>query len=301
MVITQGVVRMALTATTFFGGLNDGISPRAEDEFFGALKVGNSTFKLTATGRFAELDDGLLAGIARFSSRLDQVLDIGASSGVTTLDLHDRLKAAGQGVRVTATDLEIDAYIVPVSPGCRVLVDGHGHVLQYDLFGRALKPWRRRLDWFSGMILVRGLAKRLLGNRASRMIQTSGPSAARRVTLVSPRLRGHEAIRVMQDDILTLNADFIGRFDLVRAANILNVDYFEPADLRRGLDNVLAYMSGPGAWLLLGRTRPRSGHHATLFRMDRCGRLAVIRRFGAGSEVEVLALEANDRRQAHAA
>jgi len=67
------------------------------------------------------------------------------------------------------------------------------------------------------------------------------------------------------------------------------------------MDNVLSYMSGPGSWLLIGRTRPKSGHHATLFRLDRSGRLVVIRRFGAGSEVEVLALEANERRHARAA
>ena len=292
---------MALTATTFFAGLNEPISPRAEDEFFGSLKVGNSTWKLTAAGRFGELDDGVLAGLARFSSRVDQLLDIGVSSGVTTLDLYDRLKAAGQDVRVTATDLAIDAYIVPVQAGCRVLVDGEGHVLQYDLFGHVLRPWRRRLDWVTGMIVVRHLARRIFGDRAAHKIRTAGTSIAERVTLVSPRLSGHEAIRVVQDDVLALNRDFIGRFDFVRAANILNQDYFQPEELRRAMDNVLSYMSGPGSWLLIGRTRPKSGHHATLFRLDRSGRLVVIRRFGAGSEVEVLALEANERRHARAA
>lgn len=292
---------MALTATAFFGHPHSSISPRAEDEFFGALKLGNNTFKLTASGRFAELDDGLAGALSRFSARVDQVLDIGVSSGVTTLDLYERLKRAGQAVRITATDVAIDAYIVTPFPRCRVLVDGEGHVLQYDLFDRALRPWRRRLDWISGMILVRGLANRICGRRASEMMRTSGPSAGQRVTLVSPRLSGNDAIDMVQDDVLARNPAFTGRFDVVRAANILNRNYFEPAALSRALQNVIAYMSGPGAWLLLGRTRPGSGHHATLFRMDARGRLVVIERFGAGSEIEVLALQADGRAKTDAA
>lgn len=292
---------MALTATAFFGSTDNSLTPRAEDEFFGALKVGNDTFKLTSTGRFAELDHGLTAALARFSARIDHVLDVGASSGVTTLDLYDSLKKAGHNVRITATDLAIDAYIVDVSSGVRVLVDGEGHVLQYDIHGRALKPWRRRLDWVSGMIAVRGLARRIYGHRAAEIIRTQGTKAARRVTLVSPRLNGHQAVSMTQDDVLVRNAAFEGRFDVVRAANILNHDYFDQQQLTRALGNVISYMSGPGAWLLLGRTRPGSGHHATLFRMDDKGRLAVIERHGAGSEVEVLALQANGRAQSNAA
>jgi hypothetical protein len=285
---------MAMTASTFFRLADERRPQRVEDEFFSALKVGNSTFKLTSAGRFAVLDESLIRTIGRFPGRLENVLDVGISSAATTIDLYDRLKRAGHDVRISATDLTIEAYIVPVLPGCRVLVDGQGHVLQYDIFGRALRPWRRRLDLVTGMTFVRRVAHRLLGRRAEELIQAGILTEAEQVQLVSPRVTRHAAITTMQDDILVPNRVFAAKFDLIRAANILNLDYFDHSDLRRALKNVVSYMSGPGAWLLLARTDKRSGeHHATFFRMDRDGRLMVVTRFGAGSEVEAIALNAN--------
>jgi hypothetical protein len=284
---------MAMTASAFFRLSDERRPQRVEDEFFSALKVGNSTFKLTSAGRFTVLDESVIRTIGRFSGRIERVLDIGISSAATTIDLYERLTRAGHDVRISATDLTIEAFIMPVLPGCRVLVDAQGHVLQYDIFGQALRPWRRRLDVVTGMIMVRRIAHRLLGRRAQQMIEAGILPAAERVHLVSPRVSRHHAITTMQDDILVPNPEFAAKFDLIRAANILNLDYFAQSDLRRGLDNVVSYMSGPGAWLLLARTQNRSGgHNATLFRMDRDRRLTVVTRFGSGSEVEALALDA---------
>jgi len=77
----------------------------------------------------------------------------------------------------------------------------------------------------------------------------------------------------------------------VRAANLLNRHYFEPAALRDAVANAIAYLSGPGAWLLVLRTHGASDHRGTLFRMDDAMRLSVVDRYGTGSEVEDLVLE----------
>jgi hypothetical protein len=37
--------------------------------------------------------------------------------------------------------------------------------------------------------------------------------------------------RIIEDDLTQRNPDFVRRFDLIRAANILNRGYFEPTHL----------------------------------------------------------------------
>ncbi len=52
------------------------------------------------------------------------------------------------------------------------------------------------------------------------------------------------------------STDFAGRFDLVRAANILNKSYFSTAQIRSAVSNIRSYLSGAGSLLIVtGRTR----------------------------------------------
>lgn len=284
-----------LTATEFFSRFPGQITPFDEAEFFGGLKTGNATFKKTADGRFADVDAALVEALAVKRATIDEVLDIGISSGITALDLHGALSKAGYQVRITGTDRSFEAYIVSVLPGCRVLIEAHGHALQYELFGWPLRPWRRRLDYIDGMFLVRSLLDRLFLHRARRILAQAG-DRARRVELISPRLKGHEAIKIVEDDICEHNRAFAGRFDLVRVANILNRDYFDEPTLRRALFHLGSYLAGPGAWLLILRTHGRAEHHGTLFRVGDDGGLDPVNRVGRGSEIEELAISCIDCR-----
>ncbi|WP_426170250.1 hypothetical protein [Sandarakinorhabdus sp. DWP1-3-1] len=277
---------MALTASRLFDAPPDAISAAAEADFFTALKGRNNTFKKTGAGRFAAIDAAVIAAIG--NDPLDSVLDIGISSGATTIELRDSLQRAGHRPSVTGTDLWIDAWLVPVAPGCRALVDGSGHLLQHDLFGRAVRPWRRRLDYVNGLAVVRATLNRLVIPRVRAALAAG---RGRRLRLVSPQLARHADVVVQQDDVTVANPGFAGRFDLVRAANILNRDYFDEATLLRALANVIGYLSGPGAWLLVIRTLANGEQHGTLFRRNADG-MAVVRRFGTGSEVEALVLAA---------
>ena len=281
---------MTLVASAFFTRMPSEISVQDEAAFFTALKVGNNTFKKTAPGRFAQLDAALVRNLADAKPRIGEALDIGISSGMTTLELNAALVAAGHSLRLTGTDLSLKAFIVPVAKGCRALIDGAGHILQYDLFGIPVRPWRRRLDYFSGMIAVRACLNRTCAPRARRSLAAN--RVLRRVDLVSPKLLQRCDIAVEQDDITVENPAFGGRFDFVRAANVLNRDYFDEPTLRRALSHVVSYLAGPGALLLVARTLGRDEHHGTLFEMTEQGhRFRIIEQYGDGSEVEGLVLE----------
>ncbi|RSY82546.1 hypothetical protein DAH66_13555 [Sphingomonas koreensis] len=275
-------------ASAFFSAAPEDITPRDEARFFGLLKTANNTFKRTGASRLAGVDAALIAALANHNCRVDTVLDLGISSGVTTLELMTALRAAGHPARVTGTDRSVRARLVPLPHGCRALVEPCGHVLQYEVLGRAIRPWERRLDRWTGMALARALVEWRLRDPA---VAHAAAGDGLEVALLTPRLRRSGAFQWREDDITQRNEALIGRFDLVRAANLLNRHYFEPAVLRAAVANAIAYLSGPGAWLLVLRTHGAADHRGTLFRMDDAMRLSVVERFGTGSEVEALVLE----------
>lgn len=274
---------MIPTAHRFFTSPVEALSAEEEAAFFTALRNGNATFKRTEAGRFHRVNQVLVNHIG--SASIGEVLDVGISSGVTTLELVQALTNAGHRPNVTGTDYVLDAFIVPVARGCRALVDSHGHLLQLDLFGHAVRPWQRRLDWLTGMVLLRPVLASA-GGALARSALARGSKQP--VQLVSPRLASGNDVALVRDDVTRTNEAFKERFDLIRAANILNRDYFEEWVLRRAIANLVAYMSGPGAYLLLIRTIGDGTQHGTLFRMNSNRKLEVVERFGEGSEVEGL-------------
>lgn len=277
------------TASAYFARPLDDLTTCEETRFFTALKTANATFKRTKAGRFAEVDAAIVAECARTSLRVDQLLDIGISSGITTLELTQMLRRAGHRAHVTGTDRSLAAMIVDLPMGCRALVEPGGHILQYDVLGVAVRPWRRRLDYVTGMILVQAGLRSLFGTaavQAAQGLHGSGNS----VKLVSRRLAQVADIDLIEDDVTEHRAWLEGRFNLIRAANILNRDYFTPEVLAGACVNLRSYMAGPGSMLLIVRTLGEDRQEGTLFSMTDDRRLAVIRRFGHGSEIESLAL-----------
>lgn len=278
--------RTVQTASAFFATDPEQLTARDEALFFGRLKTGNATFKRTAPGRLRMIDEALVAQLDRAGAGIDRVLDLGISSGVTTVELAEALGRSGRSVSVTGTDRALEAFLVDLPLGCRALVEPNGHVLQYEVLGRAIRPWTRRLDYLTGMALARRLVNHMLGPRAR--ARAAQRAIAASVALVSPRLSRSVGVELVEDDVTRSNPHFVGGFDLVRAANILNRHYFDADALERAVGNVKSYLRGPGAWLLVVRTHGDSDHQGTLFRMNEAHGLDVIERWGEGSEVEAL-------------
>lgn len=277
---------MILAATQFFSRPAEALPQQVEDAFFSSIKNPNNTFKCTWGGRFDQLDGQLVQAVKARGMDVRELLDVGVSSGTTTLDLSDAFTREGFRPSITGTDYAIHAWIVPLGKRCAALLSSEGKLLQADLFGRSLQPWRRRLDYLTGMWLVRPVLSRFLGGRAARKLREGRD--VRRVQLVSPRIRSHGRITIVEDNVLKPRDAFAGRFDLVRAANVLNENYFAEADLRKAVSNLRGYLKGPGSLLFIVRTLGSGEHHGTLFAMGDNGALEVVERIGAGSEIEKL-------------
>ncbi len=276
-----------LAASTFFELPPDRITRGQETAFFSSLKVHNRTSKQTDDGRLAAIDAELSEFIRLSGASVSNVLDIGVSSGITTVELLDTLRKAGFSPQVTGTDLTLDAAIRSPHSWGRVLVDEGGRPLQFEVLGRPIRAWTRRRDYVTGAILLRWALSLVLARAGD---GGAASNSSRPVRLVSPRLRSFPEITLQRDDILNANPGFVGRFDLIRAANVLNRRYFDEAKLRRIVRNLTNYLAGEGALLLVVRTYRGAGNRGSLFRLDAAGRLTVVKRFGEGSEFEPLLL-----------
>ena len=280
----------------------------AERRFFTSLQLRNGTTKQTASNRLVDVNDATTAYFNGLSRRPESFLDVAVSSGVSTGEWHAGLRSAGfTNVSMTGTDLTLHAHLVEVNRFFRVLVQQGNFPLQYDVFGVPIRAGRygRRgyvdgtylLAWllrmiFQGISARHGLANRLLGEVDDKAIRVHGV----RITglqLISPRLTEIGGLSFADDDLGSANDPvWIGKFEVIRAANILNRGYFGEQTLLHFLKRLRERLTGPGAFLLICRTRERGGNDATLFRLDARGTFEVVLRVGSGSEIEstVLAL-----------
>lgn len=93
-------------------------------------------------------------------------------------------------------------------------------------------------------------------------------------------------VRIVQDDIARPHSGWT-EFDILRAANVLNVGYFSSLELRAMCANLLERLR-PGGMLIVCRTVTEgspAANAATVLHMDG-GRPRVIGRLNGGSEAE---------------
>lgn len=281
-----------IPARTFLGLPSSRITPEMEEVFFTSIMARNGTYKTTYGSRFSKVNEQLVRLISAGSISARSILDIGISSGVNTLELAESLGTHGYEASIVGTDILIDAYLVRVLPGCDALVDASGFPLRFDLFGRSMKPWVVQSDYRNGFFLVRKGINVLLRSLATRVRARRPSSNTTHVKLVAPRLLEDKNIVVCDDDITRFNPEFTGRFDFVRAANILNRGYFDDGALRGIIENIRKYLKPSAGSLLVLRTHESKENHGTFFKLDGDNRFVLIERFGTGSEIEHLVLEA---------
>ena len=245
----------------------------------------NGTFKLTQPSRFAALEAEIGSVIAERAAHLRQVLDVGVSTGLTTIELADFLRAKGASAEVIGTDLFVQAHLVEIAPGFRVLSDNEGWPLQYDIAGRPIRAWIRRLDYVTLMVAPRLFARAALRPRLRRMI-AEGRSVAVRMETTGPGRKKHRARRKRH---LRPHATLRGQVRLHPRRQHPQSELFPGrANTRSHIEHSIL-LPRPSALMLVARSRG-SHHDGTLFELEPDGTFAVRARVGNGSEIEALVL-----------
>jgi len=279
-----------LAAKTFFETPSEQLTPRMEEDFFTSLMTRNKTYKTTFHDRFCDINPYLLEYLLHHAPPAPRVLDVGVSSGISTVELYDDLRQGGLEVEILGTDILIDAFLVRVFPKCHALVEPSGFPLRFDLPLVTMKPWVTRNDYYNGLFILRKFVNTLFIHRVRRILRDPGDAGISEVKLVTPRALAKAGITVCTDDISRYNSAFEARFDFVRAANVLNRGYFPPAVLSTMIANIGRYLHKPDSSLFVVRTHEDRANHGTLFRRGDDQHFEVVHRFGSGSEVEDVVL-----------
>jgi len=284
----SGAERKMISAYEYFNCPIETLTTEAEDEFFSGLRLANQTFKTTLSGRMSNLD-ALTVRLARDRGwRSPAILDVGVSSGATTIDLLETMRSSGLEPTIVATDLTIKAGIFATAPGMRILEDSFGNSLQYEFFGMGIRAWNRRLDFMTGYFLLSRLGRILSARLPKSHIMNVKLVSRRRIW---PMM---DEIEFLENDLTKRYSEFDNRFNIVRAANVLNRGYFDSAKLRGMIDNLTAYARKPGGLLIINRTHEDGTNQGTFFEVSDSG-LHAVHRIGSGSEIE--SLVASGKRQ----
>ena len=265
-----------------------------EDLFFHSIELRNGTRKTT---RHRRLDD-LNALVQRLlpPQRPLEIMDVAVSSGVSTAEWLIELECAGIQCHMLAGDAVVNAFLISLGPKLRGLSDRTGHLMQLDIKGEAVRmppPRRRdRIRYFPHMLLLRAATRLFDLGKMNRPrhepLQQRLGATCRPLTLMSPSLNRLPQLQAVEDDIL-LNRDYMRRFHVLRAANILNLAYFDTATLRRMLRNLRARLLA-GGLLIVCRTNDEDVNNASVFTLEKDGRFTTTATLNEGSEIADLVL-----------
>ena len=231
--------------------------------------------------------DGSMQSTPSFFETLDRlsivprtVMDIGLSSGATTLEWMREFDHRKLPVSMIATDLVMNVYVCLLSKNVRALTESNGHLLQIEIFGKSVYTYSRRRDYYTAGLIWRRALCATVRSRLGSCVR-DGP-----YNLVTPALRGQDRIALLKDDIFAPTPrQLLGRADVIRAANFIQRGYFSDAAISRSIRTIRNRCRGAGSLVIISRNRPER-FDGTIFRLTKVGRFVVEARLGAGSEVE---------------
>jgi hypothetical protein len=255
-------------------------SREQERRFFRLIKTSNGTMKTTTTNRLDPMNELFFAAVERLGGPPKVAMDVGVSSGITTLEWLDAFERRQIPVTMIATDHVMSVELYAISPHLRALVERNGHLLQIEVFGHGIRTYLRGLDYLTGAALWRPALCRFARRRLKDAVHEG------EFQLVAPALRRHARIRLADDDIFAPNpAPFIRSADVVRIGNLLQPIYFSDDQIRRAAANIGERCRGEGSFVIVCRNTD-TALEGSILRMNGARRFDVAARLGKGSEVE---------------
>lgn len=247
----------------------------AQSRFLSRVRLPTGVYKATEPHRLDDLNRLVLPLLP--SDRPLELMDVAASTGITSLEWSEQLSAAGVDHHLLCGDSHPEGEWLRLPGMGDVLLDhDRRDILYLELFGRAVSP--RGDSGKSALVLpaIRGIVWLFLQLRLP----------LRRVDFIAPAVRSSPTVSATQDDIFVCSPELSGRFHALRAANILNRAYFADDRLRAGVASLQARLR-LGGLLIVCRTHEDGRNHGSIMRATDEG-WVVAARLGDGSEIEDL-------------
>ena len=250
-----------------------------EKSFFKSLCLPNGTHKTTAPARLREVDE-VTATLIKGRKAIS-LLDVAISTGVTTLELLEHLERQGISTSGVGVDICVRANLHSV-PGLDVLYDAEGSALQVatPLFARG-RPDKSQSSVQSKVLrLTMDLLELPLVRTCMQNL-----SRRRQLDLVSPRLTARSQFEIVEHDICRPQPKWEANFDVVRAANILNSDYFAPQQISVMVSNLASWLKVGGILIVCSTSAEDDSNHGSFYRkQNAAGKLELVYCLGRGFE-----------------
>lgn len=257
-----------------------------EKSFFKSLCMPNGTHKTTAAARLKDVDE-LIAGYLENRKNV-RLLDVGISSGVTTLELLNTLESRGIHVSGIGADICVRAFLRSFQ-GIDILHDASGNVLQVatPFFARgrphhSQKSLRSKLLGVGIDILEAGPVKKWLANS----------KLSRPLYLVTQGLLERKDFQVVEHDVTASKTAWNDSFDLIRAANVLNRAYFSPSDVAVVVKNLTSWLRQEGLLVICSTAETDGRNDGSVYRKRNASPwLQLVHCLGQGYELDALIQE----------
>jgi hypothetical protein len=267
-----------------------------EDAFFSSIRVRKKIAKKTYAHRLGAINEVVNPLLP--VSRPLRIMDVGISSGVSTLEWMESIEGRGIDYHLDAVDLMVRGVLINLRKGVDVLADTTGRPLLVDLKGKWIPfpPGKRDLiRHFFSILVIRGVLHLIASRVAGRAANREGGEekswfTVKPVSLVYSELRRHPRVSVIEGNLLE-RSSLPTNLHVIRAANILNYSYFNDDQLSAIFQNLRDTLC-EGGILVVCKTDDWGQSEGTVLRRNSSGSLEVVEKINDGSEVEELACRA---------
>jgi hypothetical protein len=266
-----------------------------ERHFFRSIHLPNGIAKSTRASRLDDLNDFVHPVLQDLANNVGclNIMDVGISSGITTLEWLEYLEHHAIACQMTGSDLTIDAFLIDCK-GFGILVDSRSNVLQIDCPTRSIQKHdsvsidaiRSGLKKIVSLLLTSQFKGQL---KKVRSIDMYGLKF-HYISFISQPLQKKANFLCVEEDFISNSSAqlFPKQWHVIRAANILNKSYFSDHELIQGVQNLRKRLVTNGL-LIINRTHDGI-NNATIFRLCTEGKFEVVDRLRAGSEIEALVM-----------
>jgi hypothetical protein len=239
---------------------------------YSTLIMENKTSKQTRKNRFKELDNLTLDVAKNFNH--PNILDMGVSNGITTLELHELLSSSRINFSLSATD---KFYKIQVFKNnlTTIVFDSNQKISAIHVLGIFLS------DILSGKYFLSKILFKILSSilkiDLNKTMEVSLFHKSFQDLIVS------KSITFLEYDIFEKNGT--KTYDFIRVMNLLNLGYFEKEKIEIALKNIKSLLRN-GGFLLVGRTF-NDINDASVYKLDDT-KFTLINSINSGSEIHHL-------------
>lgn len=250
------------------------------------LKLGG-VYKRTAPGRLPLTESAIREVVPEQFRRNCRILDVGASDGITTVELLESLRA-DWGPEVTAVMTDINFWMERFR---------FGPLIEYrEAGGDQLLIRIGKIAFFNYKEMPAGTETKLRIRRAIQDLYELLWGLIRprmrysgRLSLINPRAVDCEGLEPLFLSCLVRDESILETFHCARASNILNLGYFHESQLRLAIANLHAYLKVGGGLVISRNVDEAASEREQGTSWTKAQNRFIFRsNFGAGSEIKEL-------------